>query len=714
MAVAGEPITEEHDEYDQFYDPIDLEDLPYIATLPPSPVRSSQPGSINPSQSRLNVNKTPIQDVPSKVTDSSDEYDEYDLSDLTTDDFANIDAAVRSAFEIVPSSSKPSNGNTEAETCLNSTGNKSGGPAIDIRMEESSTDPSGVVKKPQPLPVIDQRNPTLWKKQGPSPFEKFRSWKGFLGVTDLTGPSWCEVQFDYSLRQRRYLKLGDRPASFITADGKEIAVDKSVAAINDVVTQRGKTVHKVLEREIHPEPVTVSVTTPEERWGLRLVNMITSMQAVLFGGRCREMPVFGILNGQIITGIIDEVERKSIPSAPVSPSRSNSQRARNKRSLPGTPTKPGSPKKSRVSLSPSPSKPITTYFASTSKKLEDPNPSPSVAHFNLHISDTKTRRYNSLPPPEDTIGAHLQLMLYHRLLSRLLVPPTQSEDALDFRTLWLQIGLDHHKAFSPTFRQDLGFVGTAASDTQGCMSTVTCLDDLTKVWRNVVETLGVAGIDDTVTVVYRTQPNATRKRDAKKKKPISPEPDEEADVVRAVVESLKDGTPLNDAELAEAIDQSWKSVTDGAKVSYGVAPLEDPDVIEAEASRAYSEAANEEAELQWAIQQSLLAEVRSRPELKQRLMPDPDSPDTSPPPEKGKGKEVDVSAEDANPQPDSTDDEMDGPSTIIGTKRFRMNDKMLDAYLKSVLDWWHGRRPPKGVGIELTRRCLYVDSLRRL
>lgn len=36
------------------------------------------------------------------------------------------------------------------------------------------------------------------------------------------------------------MKLEDRPASFMTADGKEIAVDKNVAAINDGVVQRGK------------------------------------------------------------------------------------------------------------------------------------------------------------------------------------------------------------------------------------------------------------------------------------------------------------------------------------------------------------------------------------------------------------------------------------------------------------------------------------------
>ena len=66
---------------------------------------------------------------------------------------------------------------------------------------------------------------------------------------------------------------------------------------------------------------------------------------------------------------------------------------------------------------------------------------------------------------------------------------------------------------------------------------------------------------------------------------------------------------------------------------------------------------------------------------------------------------------------ESTDDSEMGvekTSTIIGTMSFKMDDQKLNTYLKNVLDWWHGRRPPKGVGIELTRRCLYNKTGRRL
>ncbi|CAL1694649.1 unnamed protein product [Somion occarium] len=579
-------------------------------------------------------------------------------------------------------------------------------------------------------PIAAEPKSEPWKRKGPSPYDRFRSYRGFLAVTDLVSPSWCEVQYDYALRQKRHLKLQDRPTSFKTADGKLISVDKNVAAVNNTAAQRGRSVHKVLEREIHPEPVAVDLVTGEDRWGLRLVNMITSLQTLLDGGRCREMPVFGILNGQIITGIIDEIERK-----PISPPEPLSPRSRNKRSTPSTPTK-GKLKKSRLSPSFPEQPSITSFFPSTPKRSADypidedfagpsseamsslPRPPPQ---FRLHISDTKTRRHHSVPPIEDTLTARLQLMFYHRLLSRLLLPPSQSADSLDFQTLWLLLQLNHRRKFSPNFRKQLGlgadtaansnFLGTA----EGGLSTATCLDDLTRIWRNTVETLSLGGVDDMLTIVYRTQPVVQRKKrkgKSTKRKPGTVSKDEEENIIRAVIDSLKDGPSLDDPELAEAISESWRKISTDVDVNRGVVPLDDAEVIEAEASRACAETANQAdqgAQLAWAIQQSLLAHVRERPELKQSIMPLSRSSSPSPSPPTSKDGET----EGVQTEPEGSDSDIDVDqqiaSTVIGTKKFRMDDRMLNGYLGSVLDWWHGRRPPKGVDLELTRRCLWCE-----
>ena len=48
------------------------------------------------------------------------------------------------------------------------------------------------------------------------------------------------MQFDYGLRQKRHLKLPDRPASFVTSEGKIIEVSRPVAEVNDRTLSRGR------------------------------------------------------------------------------------------------------------------------------------------------------------------------------------------------------------------------------------------------------------------------------------------------------------------------------------------------------------------------------------------------------------------------------------------------------------------------------------------
>ncbi|GAV98768.1 hypothetical protein LENED_000170 [Lentinula edodes] len=148
-------------------------------------------------------------------------------------------------------------------------------------------------------------------------------------------PSWCEVQFDYGLRQLRHRKLKDRPASFVTEQGKEIVVDKGVAAKSDATKKKGVSVHKRLEREIRPEEIKVQVTTEEERWGLRIINMIDCIDSLLLLGCARETPVFGLIEGNIVVGIIDE-----ITFSQASPSSPNHDKKRGFQSSPSTPQKP--------------------------------------------------------------------------------------------------------------------------------------------------------------------------------------------------------------------------------------------------------------------------------------------------------------------------------------------------------------------------------------
>jgi len=88
-------------------------------------------------------------------------------------------------------------------------------------------------------------------------------------------------------------------------------------------------VHKKLEKEIHPVEVKVTTTSREDVWGLRQVqprfsfpwlfpfmftlvlyrflNMLSSLQALLDIGKCRELPVVGFVRGYMVVGVIVSV-----------------------------------------------------------------------------------------------------------------------------------------------------------------------------------------------------------------------------------------------------------------------------------------------------------------------------------------------------------------------------------------------------------------------
>jgi exonuclease V len=55
---------------------------------------------------------------------------------------------------------------------------------------------------------------------------------------------------------------------------------------NAKIMDAGSVIHHRLEKEIHPVEVKVDVTTREERWALRLLNMLAAVEALLELGIC--------------------------------------------------------------------------------------------------------------------------------------------------------------------------------------------------------------------------------------------------------------------------------------------------------------------------------------------------------------------------------------------------------------------------------------------
>jgi exonuclease V len=138
-----------------------------------------------------------------------------------------------------------------------------------------------------PLCVSSLDSPVL---PPPSLYSLFRQRKGYFSATDLSAPAWCFLQYDYGLRGSRNLPLALRPLSFVSARGREIKPDVKQAETNAKIMEAGTEVHKKLEREIHPVQIRVEVDTKEERYGLRILNMVASIEALIHLGICVSLP----------------------------------------------------------------------------------------------------------------------------------------------------------------------------------------------------------------------------------------------------------------------------------------------------------------------------------------------------------------------------------------------------------------------------------------
>ena len=63
---------------------------------------------------------------------------------------------------------------------------------------------------------------------------------GSLSVSDLVGPSWCEVKFDYNLRWApKWQKVAAKPDTLVTAKGNEITVRKTQAERGEATMDAG-------------------------------------------------------------------------------------------------------------------------------------------------------------------------------------------------------------------------------------------------------------------------------------------------------------------------------------------------------------------------------------------------------------------------------------------------------------------------------------------
>ncbi|XP_060063729.1 exonuclease V-like [Ylistrum balloti] len=126
-----------------------------------------------------------------------------------------------------------------------------------------------------PQVIIDHADET-------TPLEKFRP--GYLWVSDLTKQNWCEQQLLYSF----------------TVPG---------VVVEDPVMTKGSDLHLQRELAVH-DVVHVDITSSEDIWAVKLLNLLNSIQTFLSGAPlAREVPIFGapFHEDVFLVGLIDEL-----------------------------------------------------------------------------------------------------------------------------------------------------------------------------------------------------------------------------------------------------------------------------------------------------------------------------------------------------------------------------------------------------------------------
>ncbi|KAH8804678.1 putative exonuclease V [Xylogone sp. PMI_703] len=258
-----------------------------------------------------------------------------------------------------------------------------------------------------------------------SPLQRFRTPpKKPLSVTDLVSPAWCELQYWYTLTRTKYGRKDPTPAM-----------------------RRGSEVHQKLESEVHTT-VQIDVETEEEKWALRLWNVIIGLRTLRFEGLTRELEVWGTVDGLLVNGVIDELSFNC---------------------------------------------PDTTLEESLQVGHDDHLNGTPITSQRIYITDVKTRLAKTLPSGVAFRPTRMQLMLYYDLLNRL------ASNEVDFSIISSRYNLDVNAPFSDSFIVNTGRLddvfydasshlsqdGDMETDKDG-ISTLLAYNSLSKLWALMI------------------------------------------------------------------------------------------------------------------------------------------------------------------------------------------------------------------------------------
>ncbi|KAK5168721.1 uncharacterized protein LTR77_006030 [Saxophila tyrrhenica] len=286
--------------------------------------------------------------------------------------------------------------------------------SVEIEYDEINRGQFSPVRQDESQATQTQQEEVDLKTDTRSPIERWRTKpKKPLSVTDLVSPAWCEQQYEYNLS-----KYG------------RIRATKAM--------KEGSKVHKVLEEQVHTA-VPVETVSKEDAFGLRIWNTIEGLRTLREDGLTRELEVWGVLQGEVVIGIIDEIST-TCPDEQMEADM-----------LDGGASKGGKKGKKVEQLAPG-QQTLTDFLTSsqTNGLLQNDSAFLGTLHpekpRTYYLKDIKTRQSRTLPGPgAASRPTHMQLMLYHRLLTSLAANEVPAD------TVFTRYGLDPHTTFSDKF-----------------------------------------------------------------------------------------------------------------------------------------------------------------------------------------------------------------------------------------------------------------------
>lgn len=212
--------------------------------------------------------------------------------------------------------------------------------------------------------------------------------------------------------------------------------------------KQGSSVHKTLEEQVHGVEVPVAVETREDRFGLRIWNIIQSLRVLRDTGLTRELEVFGVIEDEVVIGVIDEITT-TCPD--------EQMEAR----ILADAKDGGKGKKKKDELQPD-QRTLTDFLTgSQSGSTLESNPAfLGTLHERprtYYIVDIKTRQSKTLPAQgSQSRPTHMQLMIYHRLLSSLATNEVPGEKIFE------RYRLNPYAPFSDKFIAEIANLDIAA------------------------------------------------------------------------------------------------------------------------------------------------------------------------------------------------------------------------------------------------------------